>query len=140
AEVLVLSPGTGRTVLLPEAWPEITARTAALIRTHFGKILQSRFTAFTPRATRFDDPNARFQIHPFVRVRRDDGCPDELVWASKPTERYLVAPWFDNSSTAPVLVRLPPLNRQNIKKLRPNVAFVVPKNLFNILNCNSPKS
>jgi hypothetical protein len=139
ADVLVMSQGTGQSVLLPASWPEVTSRTADAIRTHFGKILQTRFSAFTPRATRFDDPNARFQIYPFIRVRRDDGCEDELVWAQKPSERYVVAPWFDNSVTPPVLVRLPPLNRQNIKKLKPNVAFTVPKNLFNLLNCNSPK-
>lgn len=140
ADVLVMSPGTNRTVLLPESWPEVSSRTAEQVRTQFGKILQARFAAFTPRATRFDDPNARFQIHPFVRVRRDAGCADQLVWATRPSERYLVAPWFDNSSTPPVLVRLPPLNRQNIKRLKPNVAFVVPKNLFNILSCNSPSN
>ena len=139
ADVLVMSPGTGRTVLLPASWPEVSSGVANGVRTHFGKILQTRFTAFTPRATRFDDPNARFQLYPFIRVHRDDGCGDELIWATKPSERYLVAPWFDNSSTPPVLVRLPPLNRNNIKKLKPNVAFVVPKNLFNILSCNSPK-
>jgi hypothetical protein len=138
ADVLVMSPGSGASVALPTTWPELTNRTADAIKSAFGKILQARFAAFTPRATRFDDPNARFRVEAFIRVQRDDGCAPELVW-SPPSEPYAVAPWFDNSSTPPVLVRLPPLDRNNIKKLKPNVAFVVPKNLFNILSCNSPE-
>ncbi len=139
ADALVMSPGTRKTVTLPAAWPELSVRAADAIRAAFGRILQARFAAFTPRATRFDDPNARFRIDAFVRVRRDDGCPPDLVWLAQPSDPYLIAPWFDNSSTPPVLVRLPPLDRKNIRKLRPNVAFVVPKNLFNILSCNKPK-
>jgi len=138
AEALVMSQGTGASVALPTKWPEIKPRAADAIRSAFGKILQARFAAFTPRATRFDDPNARFTVTAFARVRRDDGCEPELVW-SAPSEPYAIAPWFDNSSTPPVLVRLPPLDRKNIRKLKPNVAFAVPRNLFNLLSCNSPK-
>ncbi len=138
ATALVLEPGTGRSVLVPSDWPAVSVKLAERIRTQFRKMLAARFSAFTPRATRFDDPNAQFQIHPFIRVRSEDDCPDQLVW-SKPSARYQVAPWFDNSSTAPTLVRLPALDRQSIKKLKPNVAFVVPKSLMNLLSCNSPK-
>ncbi len=138
ADALVMSPGTGSSVRLPDAWPEVSSRAATAIRDAFGKALQNRFAAFTPRTTRFDDPNGRYRISGFVRVLRDDGCPPEIVW-SEPSQPYVVASWFDNSSTPPVLVRLPPLNRNNIKKLKPNVSFVVPKTLFNLLSCNKPK-
>lgn len=138
AEALVMSPGTGTRVVMPDAWPEVSSRAALAIRTAFAKVLQARFSGFAPRATRFDDPAARYRIHGFVRVRRDDGCAPELVW-SDASAPYLVAPWYESSGAPPVLVRLPPINRRNIKKLKPNVSFAVPRGLFNMLNCNKPE-
>lgn len=136
ADALVMSPGTGTAITMPATWPEVSNRAATAIRAAFAKVLQRRFASFAPRATRFDDPNARYRLNAFVRVTRDDGCAPDLVWAD-PSRPYFIAPWFDTSETPPVLVRLPPLTRANIKKLKPNVAFVVPRNLFNLLNCNT---
>jgi hypothetical protein len=137
AEALVLQPGSGLEVMLPLTWPKIDPGTAASIRTALGAVLQQRFANFAPRATRFDDPAGRYRIHGFVRVRRDDGCDPELVW-SEPSPPYSIAAWYENGAAPPVLVRLPPLDRKNIRKLKPNVAFVVPRSLFCLLNRNSP--
>jgi hypothetical protein len=137
AEALVMSPGTGTPIVMPDAWPEVSSRAALAIRTAFAKVLQARFSGFAPRATRFDDPAARYRIHGFVRVTSDDGCAPELVW-SDASPPYLVAPWYESAGAPPVLVRLPPINRKNIRKLKPNVSFTVPKGLFNMLNCNKP--
>lgn len=138
ATALVLQPGSNVAVTLPVAWPSIPTGTARSIRKAFAAVLQARFAGFAPRLTRFDDPNARYRIHGFLRVRRDDGCPPELVRAL-PSEVYTIAAWYDPSGTPPVLVRLPPLGRGQFGKLKPNVAFVVPKNLLNILNRNKPE-
>lgn len=138
AEALVMSPGSGKAVLMPEAWPAWPVTTAAAIRGAFGDLLQARFAAFTPRATRFDDPEARYQLRGFVRVRRADGCPPRLTW-SPPSAPYRVMPWYEPGAGPPTLVRLPPLDRKNIRKLKPNVAFVVPKGLFCLLGRNKPK-
>lgn len=137
AEALVMQPGTGTSIVIPDSWPEVPAKTALAIRGAFAKVLQARFAGFAPRATRFDDPVARYRLTGFVRVKRDDGCPPDLIW-SDASPPYLVAPWYESSGAAPVLVRLPPINRQNIKKLKPNVAFAVPRGLFNMLQRNSP--
>nr|PZN17972.1 MAG: hypothetical protein DIU78_23595 [Pseudomonadota bacterium] len=138
AEALVLSPGSGLSVKLPKTWPALDLGTAGAIRGALGELLQSRFASFVPRATRFDDPEARYRIHGFIRVRRDDGCAPELVWA-EPSAPYSILPWYENGLGPPTLVRLPPLDRNNIRKLKPNVAFVVPKNLFCLLNRNPVK-
>jgi hypothetical protein len=138
AEALVMSPGSGRTITLPSTWPALDPGTAAAIRAAFGVVLQARFAAFVPRATRFDDPAGRYQLHGFVRVRRDDGCAPELVWA-EPSAPYAIMAWYENGLASPTLVRLPPLDRKNVRKLKPNVSFVVPKGLFCLLNRNSPK-
>jgi hypothetical protein len=139
AEALVLAPSSGKTITIPKTWPQLTPAVAAAIRTAFGTVLQARFASFVPRATRFDDPEARYRIHGFVRVRRDDGCPPDLVWC-EPSAPYRIVPWYENGNAPPVLVRLPPLDRKNIRKLKPNVSFVVPKSLFCLLNRNSPKN
>jgi hypothetical protein len=136
-DVLVLSPKTGKMITFPDEWPS-AGRAAGSIRTEFGKLLQARFAAFAPRSTRFDDPAGRYRLQGFVRVRRDDGCPPELVW-SEPSPPYAIAPWYDNSETPPVLVRLPPITPQNVGQIKPNVSFVVPKGLFNLLGKNKPK-
>lgn len=138
AAALVLSPGSNLSVTLPKTWPQVSPKVATAIRSAFGKVLQERFASFAPRATRFDDPEARYRIHGFVRVRRHDGCPPDLVWC-EPSAPYRIASWYDNGNAPPVLVRLPPLDRKNIRKLKPNVTFVVPKSLFCMLNRNSPK-
>lgn len=138
AEALVLSPGSNLSVKLPNNWPSLDLATASAIRAALGELLQSRFASFVPRATRFDDPEGRYQIHGFIRVRRDDGCAPQLVWA-EPSAPYSILPWYENGLGPPTLVRLPPLDRKNIRKLKPNVAFVVPKNLFCLLNRNPVK-
>jgi hypothetical protein len=137
ADALVRAPGTGTVVLMPDGWPEIPARTAERIRDAFGALLQSRFASFTPRATRFDDPSGRYVAQGFLRVHRDDDCPPDLVW-SAPTPPYRVVPWFESSGAPPVLVRLPPIDRETVKKLKPNIAFAVPGNVFNLLGRNKP--
>lgn len=138
ASALVLSPRTQQSITFPDTWPQVSSKTAAAISSAFGTILQRRYAAFAPRATRFDDPNARFTVTAFLRATRDDGCAPELVW-SAPSPAYSVAPWYDSAgTTGPALIRLPAITRANVSKLKPNVSFAVPSNLFNLLNCNSP--
>ncbi|HEY4241165.1 MAG TPA: hypothetical protein VGM88_15185 [Kofleriaceae bacterium] len=142
ATVLVLQPPikgeTPPTVTMPNKWPTPTPGQANTIAKAMLDGFNARFAAFVPRATRFDDPNARFEVRCFMRVLRDDGCPPELVWC-EPSPCYAIAAWYDTADTTPpALVRLPNLSRDSVKKLKPNIAFSVPPNLFNLLNCNSP--
>jgi hypothetical protein len=138
AERLVLSPGTGQAITMPTAWPALAAKAATRIRSGFGRALQARFRAFVPTATRFDDPAGRYVVRGLVRVRRDDGCPPDLVW-SELSAPYRVVPWYDNGDAPPLLVRLPRIDRNTVKKLKPNVAFAVPGGLFDLLARNRPK-
>jgi hypothetical protein len=74
-----------------------------------------------------------------VRVKHEDGCPPELVW-SRESEPYTIVPWYASGAMPPVRVALPDaLDREFLKKVKPNVAFSVPKSLFNVLNGNDPK-
>jgi hypothetical protein len=79
----------------------------------------------------------RFQA--FIRVKREDGCPPVTVW-SEPSAPFVIAPWYDGADVAPVQIPLPDAgDRDLLKKLKPNVAFVVPESLMNMLNGNGAK-
>ena len=53
---------------------------------------------------------------------------------SEPSESFTIAPWFDNNGAPPVQVTLPDATDRNLlKKLKPNVAFVMPDSLFNLM-------
>jgi hypothetical protein len=72
-------------------------------------------------------------------VKHEDGCPPELVW-SRESEPFAIVPWYASGALPPVRVALPDaLDREFLKKVKPNVAFSVPKSLFNVLNGNDPK-
>src|SRR5690606_27456011 len=86
---------------------------------------------------RFDKENAEYELWAFVRVRSDDGCPPRLYW-SKPSQRFTLASWFESGPVAPPLIPLPEITRDNVKKLKPNVAFALPPSLFNFLRDNLP--
>ena len=90
--------------------------------------------AIVPRRGRFDDLDALYRARAFVRVKREDGCPPALVW-SAPSEPFRIAPWYD--SGPPVEITLPGL--ENLKDLKPNVAFKMPESLFNVLQANNLK-
>jgi hypothetical protein len=62
------------------------------------------------------------------------------VWGKAYSEPFTIAPWYEAGAAPPALVPLPDvLDRDVLKKLKPNAAFAVPKNIFNMLNANDPK-
>jgi hypothetical protein len=77
-------------------------------------------------------------VRAFVRVRRDDGCPPDLVW-SEPSEDWRIVPWYESGVLPPIQIQLPDVSPDFLKALRPNVAFKMPRKLFNFLNSNNPK-
>lgn len=131
---------TPPTVTMPIVWPAISETKASEIFGLVKEALKARFTTVAPREGRFQDLTAQYQIRAFVRVKRPDGCPPELVWSKSYSDPFTIAPWYEAGAAAPVLVPLPDLMDPNIlKKLKPNAAFAVPKNIFNMLNANDPK-
>ena len=84
---------------------------------------------------RFDTPDAQYQLRAFVRVQRQDGCPPELVW-SEYSRPYVIAPWHEpNDAVPPIQISLPDVSsRAALKSLKPNVAFVMPEGLYDLIN------
>lgn len=85
---------------------------------------------------RFDRPGAQYQVRAFVRVSRPD-CPPETWW-SPYSQPFTIAPWYEtNGKVPPVQISLPDINRDSLKALKPNVAFVMPPALYDLIGKSS---
>jgi hypothetical protein len=140
----VLVDGAPGSVLMPESWPKIGAGEESGFVRSVMAVLQKRLDEFTGGEGRFDDvrPNSprRYVLRAFVRVKVADGCPPKLVW-SEYSEPFTIAPWYEGGGGPPAQVNLPDaLDGNLLKSLKPNVAFVVPESLANVLGGNSPGS
>jgi hypothetical protein len=123
-------------VMMPPFWPTISAERAARILELVGNSLGSSLRHVRPREGRFDARGRHYQLRVFVRVRRPDGCPPELVW-SAPSETFSIAPWWDGAGP-PLLIDLPdPFDKKLRASLKPNVAFSVPPSLFGVMQASS---
>jgi len=119
---------------MPESWPALGAAAAARLARALSAALGERFKGLQGRAGRFDMAGASYQIRAFLRVRPECGCPARTVW-SRYSERFTIAPWYEGAAASPVLVPLPDVtDRDALKQLKPNIAFVVPPKLNNLLN------
>jgi hypothetical protein len=134
AQAETLVKGTpGATVTMPREWPAVTDDQAAQILLAAKASLDTRLATIRPQEEKFSIPSRRYRVRAFVRVKQDDDCPPKIVW-SPYSEPFTIAPWYDNSDVAPVQIVLPDATDQNfLKSLKPNVSFVVPPNLFNML-------
>ena len=83
-----------------------------------------------PAETRYEDPGRQYRLRAFARVKRADGCPPELVW-SEYSEPFTIAPWYDSAGLPPVRIQLPLDRHDFLKRIKPNVAFSMPEDLFN---------
>ena len=118
---------------MPASWPARDAAAAGRLTAALSAALGERFKAVKGRAGRFDVAGARYQIRAFLRVKPECGCPTRTVWSDY-SEPFTIAPWYEGAGAAPVQVPLPDVTDRNLlKSLKPNVAFVVPPALNNLL-------
>ena len=95
--------------------------------------LAARLREGVPNQQRFDEPDALYRIHAFIRVRCADGCPPALHW-SRPSDAFRIVPWWESGGGPLHTISLPDLDRESVKKIKPNVAFKVPPRLAAMLN------
>jgi len=141
--VLVELDGRGqsspRSFAMASKWPAISQAQGDRIFGLIKEAIKARLATVAPREGRFEDSARQYKLRAFVRVKRDDGCPPELVWTA-PSEPFTIAPWYASGALPPVRIPLPDvMDRTLLKNLKPNVAFGVPKNLFNVMNGNDAK-
>jgi hypothetical protein len=148
AEVLVDLEGRAgtpaRTLRMPQDWPVVDLAQERRILTRVMAVLRGQLESLTQSEGRFEYPASRYRVRAFVRVKRSDGCPPGIFWSDY-SEPFRIVPWYENNGMPPVKITLPDPFDQGFLGglkpngiLKPNVAFVVPERLFNLLNKNSP--
>jgi hypothetical protein len=136
-----LQGGAQPTVRMPTVWPALDAQRAQAILTLVQTQLSARLASITAGEGRFDQLNRQYRLRAFIRVKpHDEGCPPETVWSSY-SEPFTIAPWYASGELPPLQIALPNvLDANALRQLKPNVAFAVPKQLFNFLQANDPKN
>lgn len=139
AGVLLGTDGGGKAVVsMPRAWPKITGDAAQAFAQAACAAMSERLALVAPHVGRFAKASRQYCLRAFVRVKSHDACPPKTVWSDH-SDPFVIAPWYAASDAPPVQISLPDANdRDFLKHLKPNVAFVLPKPLFNLLR-NDPK-
>mgnify|MGYP001425776205 CR=1 FL=1 len=119
--------------VMPMGWPALDKDTAAALASALSVTLMNRFEAVAGTAGRYDEPDARYVLRAFVRLKPDGACPARTVWSAY-SPAFVIAPWYEGGGAPPVQVALPdPTDKDMLKKLKPNVAFTVPASLHDLL-------
>jgi hypothetical protein len=128
----VLFEGEEGRVEMPERWPAQEPGGGIVLARRLSGAMRERFRSVKGRPGRFDDPDARYVLRAFVRVRCECGCGPKTIWSDY-TEPFVIAPWYETAGN-PVQVALPDLSDRNLlKSLKPNVAFTLPPALQNLM-------
>lgn len=119
---------------MPESWPALPAADADRLADALHDAMVARFAAMQGKAGRYDEPDARYVLRAFLRLKCPLGGPPRVVWSAE-SPAFAIAPWYESDGSAPPLqIPLPdPADRALLKSLKPNVAFVVPPALQNLL-------
>lgn len=122
---------------MPQTWPALTQNQRTQLAGALSQAMQARFAAVKGRPGRFDEPDARYVLRAFVRLKAEGICPPKTVWSDY-SEPFVIAPWYEGAA-APAQIPLPDVSDRNLlKALKPNVAFLLPPKLQNLL-AGSPK-
>ena len=73
--------GSAASIDMPVEWPLPDAALADRIRGAVQQSLVARLRESVPNQQRFDEPDALYRIHAFIRVRSVTGCPPALHWS-----------------------------------------------------------
>lgn len=95
-------------------------------------MLITRMGAAKPSQTRFELRGGVFRVRAFARVKRCGDCPPELVW-SEPSEPFTIVPWYESGDLPPVRVALPEATADSFRKMKPNVTFVTPQSVADMM-------
>jgi hypothetical protein len=133
-DLLLAKESLPRTVEMPTVFPALDAATRQRLKTALHGAMSARFAAMKGRAGRFDEPGARYVLRAFVRLKSDCGQAPRTVW-SEDSEPFGIAAWYEGAGAPPVQIPLPDASDRNLlKQLKPNVAFIVPPSMQNLLS------
>ncbi len=123
---------------MPLYWPALDSSAAQRLTGALHQAMSKRFAAISAKPGRFDERGATYAVRAFVRLKPDCDCPPRTLW-SRYSEPFVIAPWYEGSGAAPAQIPLPDAtDPAMLKKLKPNVAFIVPPALQGLFKL-SPK-
>lgn len=136
-----LQGGARPVVTMPRVWPVMSEARATAILSLVETQLKTLLASVTAGEGRFDRAGRQYRLRAFIRVKSHEGdCPPETVWSSY-SEPFTIAPWYASGDLPPLQIALPDVLDPNaLKQLKPNIAFAVPRQLFNFLQTNDPKA
>ena len=133
-KILLNKEAVAGDIEMPESWPAMNSTDVDKLAQALHAAMQARFMALKGKAGRFDEPDARYVIRAFVRLKPDCDCPGRIVWSDY-SEPFVIAAWFDGAGAPPVQIPLPDASdRKMLKALKPNVAFVLPASMQKLLS------
>ncbi len=136
--VLLARDASAPATQMPMSWPALEATAANRLVGALYNAMAGRFAAMKGQPGRFDARGATYALRAFVRLKPDCACPARILWSDY-SEPFVIAPWYEGSGAPPVQVALPDATDRNLlRSLRPNVAFVLPPALHGLLG-GSPK-
>jgi hypothetical protein len=136
----ILHDGETRVLTMPHRWSPVSATLADGLFDASLACLERRYRTLRPGRGRYDDEDAEYVVRAFVRIKPEKpGCPAQLVW-SEPSMPFTIAPWYESGDATPTTVALPDLfDRDVLKSLKPNVAFMLPPKLAKLLQGDPKK-
>lgn len=134
-KVLLKKEAIAAPIEMPERWPALDPATTQALANAMHGAMQARAATLVPQSGRYDEPGARYQVRAFVRIKPEGACPTRIVW-SQESDPFVIAPWYESADARPpLMIPLPDASdRGMLKKLKPNVAFVVPPSMQNLLS------
>lgn len=134
-------PGTLR---MPHQWPDLSKNgqsnrdnQSKTIAALFQKAMEARVAGLVSGEGRYEALNSQYRLRAFVRIKGSNGCPPVLVWSAL-SDPFTIAPWYDSAGLPPVKITLPGID--GLRKLKPNVAFAMPPELFDAAQKDAKKT
>ncbi|MCB8745468.1 hypothetical protein LHU53_00940 [Rhodoferax sp. U2-2l] len=142
AKAVLLDAVPGAALTLPDRWGAVSDTLAQAIFEASLLCLQQQFAQLLPARGRFEADGsgveARYVVRAFIRLKPDHpGCPGRLVWSDY-SEPFTIAPWFESSGAPVPVIPLPDLmDRAQLARVRPTVAFALPPKLAALLRTDA---
>lgn len=135
APVLVAGEANAGVIAMPLQWPTVDASLGARLTAAALAGLSQRRAAIVPGEPQFDGDGRQYAVRAFIRVEGPPGCPSQLVWSER-SENFRVLPWWDGDGPA---AKIPLPDLADAKRMKPNVSFVLPPSLANLLQGDMKK-
>ncbi len=139
ASTVLLEQGTASGSLeMPTSFPALSTADSTKLANALHKAMLARLTTVQGKAGRFDEPNAQYALRAFIRLKPVvAGGPKCIVWSGY-SDPFVIAPWYGGAGAPPIQIPLPDASdRDMLKSLKPNISFVVPAAMQNLLNGKS---